>query len=88
MYPTLKERVSRELDYYFIYIGEKLEQELPNQLFFSVPEIAQIFGVSKKTVRRWIRSGKLEAAKIEGTWKVPKKELIEFVKNRSNWILF
>ena len=87
MNPTLKERVSRELDYYFIYIGEKLEQELPNQLFFSVPEIARLLGVSKKTVRRWIKSGKLEAAKIEGIWKVPRKGLIEFVGNRSNWIL-
>jgi len=86
MYPPLKERISRELDHYFLHVKEKLEREIPDQLFFSVSE--EIFGVSKKTVRRWIKSGKLLAAKVEGTWKVPREELIEFVGNRTNWILF
>ena len=88
MYPTLKERISKELNYYFLYIKEKFEQELPNQFFFSVSEVARLLGVSPKTVRRWINAGKLGATKIEGMWKVPRRELIEFVGERSNWITF
>jgi len=80
--------VRKELDYFFLYVKEKFEEQLPDKLFFSVSEIAQILGVSKKTVRRWIKSGKLEAAKIEGIWKVPRKELIEFIGDRTNWVNF
>mgnify|MGYP002518161206 CR=1 FL=1 len=38
----------------------------------SVHEFAQKIGVCDETVRRWIRSGDLEAARIRRRWHIPR----------------
>jgi excisionase family DNA binding protein len=87
MYPTVKERVEKEVSSCLILIRNKLERELPKKTFFKLCEVAQILGVSTKTVRRWIRRGKLHAVKVESSWKVGRKELLDFISERSNWLL-
>jgi excisionase family DNA binding protein len=87
MYPPVKERVEKELTICLNAIRSRLERELPAQPFFKVREVAQILGVSVKTVRRWIKRGKLHAVKTESSWKIGRKELLDFISERSNWLL-
>lgn len=47
--------------------------------YFSIKEVAEIYGVSTKTVRRYISAGKLRAEKFGATWKISKSALDDFV---------
>jgi excisionase family DNA binding protein len=87
MYPPVKERIEKEVSLCLLTIKSKLEKELPERPFFGVREVAEILGVSVKTVRRWIKRGKLHAVKTEASWKVGRKELLDFISERSNWLL-
>jgi len=42
---------------------------------YPVEEVCQILGVSRPTVIRWIRSGRLPAIRIGGRWRVPAEEI-------------
>lgn len=41
----------------------------------SAQEFANLFGVTKRTVFRWIEKGKIKAVKIGGTVRIPEEEL-------------
>lgn len=41
----------------------------------SVSETAKIFSVSKRTIFRWIESGKIKAIKISGTVRISEEEI-------------
>ena len=41
----------------------------------SVKETAELFGVTKRTVFRWIKSGKMKSVKIGRTVRVKKSEI-------------
>lgn len=41
----------------------------------SVKEFAELFGVSKRTVFRWIEKGEVNAVKICGTVRIPEDEV-------------
>jgi excisionase family DNA binding protein len=44
--------------------------------FISAKEIAEVLGVSRNTVLRWIRLGLVEATRLPGgTYRVPRTEL-------------
>lgn len=49
----------------------------------SIKEVADFLGVSRKTVLRWIRSGKLRAFKLGGGrfWRIRERDLKRFVSN-------
>ncbi|MEW6725170.1 MAG: helix-turn-helix domain-containing protein [Bacillota bacterium] len=51
--------------------------------FLTVEHVAKILGVSEKSVRDFIASGELRAAKI-GQWKVREEDLRDFIEQRSN----
>ncbi len=87
MYPPVKERVEKEVSACLQIIIDKLEEELPPKRFFRVREVAQILGVSVKSVRRWIKRGKLHAIKLESGWRISRSELLEFIAEKSNWLL-
>ena len=36
----------------------------------SLSEAMECYGISEKTVRRWIKSGKLKAEKVDGRWQI------------------
>lgn len=44
----------------------------------SINETAVHFGVTRLTVTRWIKSGKLEARKICGEWRIKKETIKRF----------
>ena len=54
--------------------------------FYSVKEISQKFGINEETVRRWIRSRKIETktAKLDANkngWEISETSLMKFLKN-------
>jgi excisionase family DNA binding protein len=49
-----------------------------NRRYVTVAAIATKFGVSDKTVRKWIKAGSLRAALILGIWRVRDDDLAAF----------
>lgn len=46
--------------------------------FYTVEEIAKILKVSKMTIFRYIKSGKLKAVKV-GQWRIKKEDFDKFI---------
>lgn len=44
---------------------------------YSISSVAKMFDVTSYTVREWIKSGKLEAFKVMGQWRIQKSALVE-----------
>lgn len=56
-------------------------EKLLKKKFFTTGEIGKLFGVSRISVYKWIKGGKLKAFRIPGgKFRVYRKDLIEFVK--------
>ena len=49
------------------------------QKLYTIQEIADILKVSKKTIYRYIESGKLKATKI-GQWRIKEEDLNKLIK--------
>jgi len=49
----------------------------------TIKEVAQILRVSKRSVNRYIESGKLKASKI-GQWRIKQSDLDEFLEKNLN----
>jgi excisionase family DNA binding protein len=47
--------------------------------YYSTEDIAEILGLKEKTVREWLRTGKLKGKKIGRLWRVKESELEEFI---------
>jgi excisionase family DNA binding protein len=47
---------------------------------YTIQQVADILQVSKKSVYRYIESGKLKATKI-GQWRIKKEDLDKFINN-------
>ncbi len=43
---------------------------------YTPQEVAEIAGVTARTVRRWINEGRIKATKI-GQWKISREELLK-----------
>ena len=52
-------------------------------IFMNTQEVADLLGVSARTVRYWIQNKKLKAGKLGG-WRVTNEDLIRFLEERSN----
>ena len=50
--------------------------------FYTTNEIAQILGLSPFTVRRYIQTRKLRAVKLEGSYRVRRSHLDQFINAR------
>lgn len=49
--------------------------EKPLETFYNVNEVAERMGFRPRTIRRYIREGKIAAVKIGWEWLVPKEEV-------------
>lgn len=52
--------------------------------FYRPAEIATIMGVTKATVRRWIKEGEIEAVKMKNRYYIDRSVLCEFSNNSNN----
>lgn len=50
--------------------------------YYSTQEVADRLGVSVFTIRRYIRAGKLRAVKLEGVYRVRRRDLAAFLRER------
>lgn len=61
-----------------------MNEYLPDETFFTVPELAAIFKVSVKTIYGWVDMGKLEAVKIGGrALRIPKEAAIKLITEKN-----
>lgn len=56
--------------------------ELPNKALLRVDEVADFFGVTKKTIYNWINDGVLPANKINGVIRIP-REIVKSLMDES-----
>lgn len=62
---------------------EKGNQNKPQSLrFYSLYDLEPIFGVSYRTLLRWVKTGYLPTVKIGGKRKISEEELLEFIKEK------
>lgn len=54
--------------------------DLPKKSWYRIPEVAYFLDVGDSTIRRWIEHGKLKAAKLGGSVKIPRESIEDFVK--------
>jgi len=47
--------------------------------YFSPEDIGKQYNVKPATVRKWIREGKLQAARLGGLWRISEEQLQEFI---------
>ncbi|MCZ8080693.1 MAG: helix-turn-helix domain-containing protein [Rhodobacteraceae bacterium] len=48
----------------------------------TIPDAAEFLRVSVKTIRRWISGGELPAAKLGLQWRIRRRDLEHFVRDR------
>jgi len=54
--------------------------------YYSTEDVAEILGFKEKTVREWLRTGKLKGKKVGRLWRVKESDLEEFINNTENYL--
>ena len=54
----------------------------PHDVLLTIPEVAAKLRVSEKTIRRWIKGGDMQAAKLGNQWRVRSRDLEDFIRDR------
>ena len=52
--------------------------DLPNKILFRIDEVAVLFDVHPRTVRRWIKNGILGFERLAGSIRISRNTLIKF----------
>ncbi len=45
------------------------------KLYYSVTELAKLLSVSRQTIHNWIKDGKIAAVKVDGVFRIHKREI-------------
>ena len=53
--------------------------------YVSVTQFAELFGISRQTVWKWIKAGKLKVIRLEKLYRIPVSE-VERIKNDRFWL--
>jgi excisionase family DNA binding protein len=61
-----------------------MQKTRPEQLL-TIEDVAELFQVSPKTVRRWILAGELAAAKLGNQWRIRPRDVDLFIHQRMEW---
>ena len=61
-----------------------MQKTRPEQLL-TIDDVAALCSVSSKTVRRWIKTRELTAAKLGSQWRIRPRDLDLFVRDRLGW---
>jgi len=64
----------------------KIFEETPQTVFilYNIEDIAKLLNVSIHTVRYWIKTKQLKAAKLGKSWRVEHNDLVDFLNSRKN----
>lgn len=54
--------------------------------YYSTEDVAEILGFKEKTVREWLRTGKLKGKKVGRLWRVKESYLEEFINNAERYL--
>ena len=57
-------------------------QKTRPELFLTIEDVAELFQVSTKTVRRWILAGEMPAAKLGNQWRIANSDAKRFFVER------
>ena len=57
-----------------------LERDSRVKQYYKIKAVAKLLDLSEKTIRRWIREGKLKAVKIGGSIRISKDEIANIIK--------
>ncbi|MEN3039821.1 MAG: helix-turn-helix domain-containing protein, partial [Candidatus Kryptonium sp.] len=49
---------------------------------YKISEVAKLFNVSKMTVKKWIKEGKLRVVRIGNVVRVEEKDLFDFIESQ------
>ena len=49
-------------------------------VLYTIPEICEILGISRRTCMTYLQAGKLKGVKIGGKWKVSKENLQAYMQ--------
>jgi len=55
------------------------ETKTATTIYFTAPEVAQILGVTKRTIYNLITSGRLDAVKVSSGWKISKEAIQAYI---------
>ena len=58
-----------------------MQKTRPEQLL-TIDDVAALYSVSSKTVRRWIKTRELTAAKLGAQWRIRPRDLDLFIHER------
>ncbi len=51
-------------------------------MYYSVKEVADLLHCDRETVRRWVRTKKLKAIKVNLEFKIREEDLLDLLKNK------
>lgn len=54
--------------------------------YYSTEDVAEILGFKEKTVREWLRTGKLKGKKVGRLWRIKESDLEEFINNAEEYL--
>ena len=67
--------IAKEINTSTFVTFKYLNDTLSNMKFYTTGKVAEMLGVHKMTVIRWIRSGKIKALRIGKVYRIPESEL-------------
>ncbi len=59
-----------------------MDSSMQNENWIGLAEIADYVGVSKDTIRNWIKSSDMPAHKVGRLWKFKKSEVDQWIANK------
>ena len=51
-------------------------EDLPQQQYFTVPEVVELTGAHKQTIQARLRDGTLKGKKLSGQWRIYRESLL------------
>ena len=55
-------------------------------MYYSIKNISEMLKCDSETVRRWVRTGKLKATKVDLKFRIKEEDIIELLKERTTGI--
>ena len=55
-------------------------QDIQDLKLFTLTEVEPILGVSHQTLLRYVKSGKLPAKKLNGKWRLTRRDIEKFIE--------